>query len=82
MAATPKRAARAEAALIGQPWTASTVAGAQAALEADFQPIGDMRASAAYRMAVAKNLLRRLHIETTEPNAATRLVGDRSLAHA
>ena len=82
MAATPKRAARAEAALLGRAWDEAALGDAQAALDEDFQPIGDMRASAGYRMAVARNLLRRLHIETTAPGAETRLVGDRSLAHA
>ena len=82
MAGTPKRAGHAEAALLGRPWTAATLARAQAALEEDFSPLSDMRASAGYRMTVAKNLLRRLHIETTQPDVQTRLVGDRSLAHA
>ncbi len=36
-----------------------------AALGQDFQPITDMRASAGYRLPVARNLLRRLHVETT-----------------
>ena len=36
-----------------------------AALGEDFQPITDMRASAGYRLPVARNLLRRLHVETT-----------------
>ena len=80
MAATPKRAAHAEAAILGQAWTEATVAAAVTALGEDFQPITDMRASAAYRLAVARNLLRRLHVETTT-SAETRLVGDRSLAH-
>ncbi|MCH7555117.1 MAG: xanthine dehydrogenase, small subunit, partial [Proteobacteria bacterium] len=42
-----------------------------------FPPIDDLRASADYRMAVAKNLLMRLYIETTEPDQETRLVGRR-----
>ena len=45
------------------------------ALERDFSPISDWRASADYRMTVAKNLLRRCFIETTAPDSATRLVG-------
>ncbi len=81
MAATPKRARRAEAALLGQPWGEATVAAAIAALPEDFAPITDMRASAAYRMQVAGNLLRRLHLETTDPAALTRLVPARSAAH-
>ncbi len=65
MAATPKRAARAEAALVGQPWTAQTIAEAQAALAEDFAPIGDWRASAEYRALAAKNLLRRFFLESS-----------------
>ena len=80
MAATPKRALHAEAAIIGQPWTEATVTAGMLALERDFQPITDMRASAAYRLKAARNLLRRLHVETTT-KATTRLVGDRDLAH-
>ena len=80
MAATPKRAAHAEAAIVGKPWSTASVEAAMAALARDFQPISDMRASAGYRLKVARNLLRRLHVETTTA-AETRLVGDRSLAH-
>jgi xanthine dehydrogenase small subunit len=82
MAATPKRASHVEAALVGKPWNQATVETAMDALEQDFAPITDMRASAAYRTMVARNLLRRLLIETTEPATETRLVGERSLAHA
>jgi xanthine dehydrogenase small subunit len=81
MAATPRRARHVEAALEGRPWSAATIDAAMAALEDDFAPISDWRASAAYRMLAARNLLRRLHIETTDHEAETRLVGDRSLAH-
>ena len=63
MATTPRRAPRAEAALEGQAWRAETFAAAAAALAKDFAPIGDMRASAAYRTTVAGNLLHRLHLE-------------------
>src|SRR3954453_9786659 len=80
MAATPKRAAHAEAAIVGRPWTDAAVEAGMAALGQDFQPISDMRASAGYRLSVARNLLRRFHLETTG-TAATRLVGERSLAH-
>ena len=59
MAATPKRAARAEAALTGQPWSHDTVRAAMAALTQDFTPLSDMRASAAYRMEAAQNMLLR-----------------------
>jgi xanthine dehydrogenase small subunit len=82
MAATPRRAPKVEAALVGKPWSQATIEAAMAALEQDFAPITDMRASAAYRTLVARNLLQRLLIETTEPATETRLVGERSLAHA
>ncbi|WP_135448424.1 xanthine dehydrogenase small subunit [Tabrizicola caldifontis] len=59
MAGVPKRAALAEAALLGRPWTEATVEAAAEAMAGDFTPLTDMRASAAYRMLTAQNLLRR-----------------------
>ena len=59
LAGTPKRASKAEAALIGQPWSADTVAAAKAALADDFSPLTDWRASAGYRAMTAANLLER-----------------------
>jgi xanthine dehydrogenase small subunit len=82
MAGTPKRAAGAEQALLGQPWTRASVEAAQAALAQDFTPLDDWRASSAYRRMVASNLLLKFFVETSNPAAETRLVGDRSLAHA
>lgn len=64
MAAVVKRASAAEAALVGQVWSSDAVTAAQDALAQDFQPLSDMRASAAYRMEVARNLLRRFWLET------------------
>lgn len=75
MAGIPKRAKAAEAALLGRYWNEATVAAAIAALAGDFTPLTDMRASAAYRLKVAGNLLRRFLIETTAPEAATRVAG-------
>ena len=75
MAGIPKRARAVEAALIGQPWTAGTVEAAIPAFETDFQPLTDMRGSAAYRLAVAKNLLRKCFAETGPGGAPQRLVG-------
>lgn len=82
MAAIPKRAAATEAALTGKPWTKETVEAALAAMEQDYTPLTDWRASAWYRMAVAKNLLRKFHAETSGPAAPIRLVGEGRLAHA
>jgi xanthine dehydrogenase small subunit len=66
MAATPKRAPKAEAALVGKKdLDEAAIAAATAALAEDYQPISDMRASAEYRMLVAQNLLRRFFIEGT-----------------
>lgn len=64
MAATVKRAAAAEAALIGRPWDQAAVDTAKAALPHDFQPLSDLRASAPYRLRVAQNLLQRFWLET------------------
>ena len=64
MAATVKRAAATEASVIGEPWNETTLAAAQQALASDFAPLSDMRASAAYRLQVAQNLLRRLWLQT------------------
>ena len=64
MAATVRRAAAAEAAIVGQPWTEATLQAAMAALASDFKPLTDLRASAAYRMQVSQNLLRRFWLET------------------
>lgn len=71
MAATPKRARHAEAALTGRPFDAAALSDARTALAQDFQPLSDMRASAAYRMQVAANLLTRLQLELA--GATTRI---------
>lgn len=63
MAGTPRRAAGAEAALIGAPWTEATVAAACEALARDFTPLSDMRASAGYRLQAAQGMLRRYWLE-------------------
>jgi xanthine dehydrogenase small subunit len=70
MAATPRRAPGCERALVGRPWSEATIEAAVAALDRDFAPIGDGRASAAYRRRVAGNLLRRLWLETSRPDLA------------
>lgn len=64
MAGIVKRAAQAEAALQDRAWDEAALKAAQAALAHDFTPLGDMRASAAYRLQVAQNLLRRFWLET------------------
>lgn len=64
MAGTPKRAKACEAALIGRPWTEATIEAAMTALDTDYAPMSDMRASAAYRALAARNMLRKVFLET------------------
>jgi xanthine dehydrogenase small subunit len=71
MAATVQRAAAAEAAVRGQPWTAPTVQAAMAALAQDFTPLSDARASAAYRLQAAQNLIQRFWLETRRDDPLT-----------
>jgi xanthine dehydrogenase small subunit len=70
MAATPKRAESCEAALLGRPWSPETVRLGMAALQEDYTPMSDVRASSAYRLSVAANLLQRFWLETS-PEAAS-----------
>ncbi|MEM1101960.1 MAG: xanthine dehydrogenase small subunit [Pseudomonadota bacterium] len=56
MAGTPKRAACFEAAIDGKRWTRATVEAALHTLAEDYQPLSDMRASAAYRLKTAQNM--------------------------
>ncbi|GAB3242854.1 xanthine dehydrogenase small subunit [Chitinimonas naiadis] len=71
MAATPQRARACEAALLGQPWDEATLRLGQQALEQDFQPLSDARASAAYRRQAAANLLRRYWLESTAASSGS-----------
>jgi len=64
VAATPVRAVQTEATLRGQPWTLATVQNAMSVLRAEFTPLSDMRASAAYRTVVLGNLLQRYWLES------------------
>jgi xanthine dehydrogenase small subunit len=64
VAATPARARQAEAVLLGKPWNADAARHAADALRAEFRPISDMRASAAYRSEVLGNLMQRFWLET------------------
>jgi len=82
MAATPKRASRAEKALIEKyldrphDWDEAI-----ALLAEDFKPIDDLRASAAYRLDVARALLRKALTEIGGASTrATRITGFRETA--
>ncbi|MBV9738342.1 MAG: xanthine dehydrogenase small subunit [Hyphomicrobiales bacterium] len=81
MAATPKRASHAEALLLGREWSEEAAGRAAAALERDFKPLDDWRASARYRMRCAQNLLRRFAIEICAPRIETRIAGPLARPH-
>ncbi len=59
VAATPVRAVKTEAVLRGHDFSQANLTLAQACLMQEFQPISDMRASAAYRRKLLGNLLQR-----------------------
>ena len=63
MAAIPKRAKFCEKILLNSFVNDETIYKAKKALEKDFKPISDMRASGSYRMEVAKNLLEKFCVE-------------------
>ncbi len=65
VAATPARAVKTEAALIGKAWSEALARAAGASLQAEFNPISDMRASSAYRREVLGTLLQRFWLETS-----------------
>ena len=65
MASIPKRAKYCEKILLNSPITDQIINKAKEALEQDFKPVSDMRASAKYRMIVAKNLLHKCFLEIT-----------------
>jgi xanthine dehydrogenase small subunit len=64
LAATSKRAPTAEAAINGREWNEATARQAMQMLAQDYSPLTDMRASGAYRMKAAQNLLQRFWLET------------------
>lgn len=66
MAAIPKRAAHAEAALEGKAPDAAAFQAARQALGKDFQPMSDVRGSAHYRQLSAANLLERLRLSIAQ----------------
>ncbi|MDB5458291.1 MAG: hypothetical protein JWO72_32 [Caulobacteraceae bacterium] len=65
MAGIPRRAPACEAALVGSAWTRETMERAARALPDDFQPLSDVRGSAAYRLRAAGALLTRMWLQAT-----------------
>ncbi len=66
MAATPIRAPRTEAALTNQAFKRTTFEAAMAEIEADFDPLTDLRASRQYRLRTAAHCLLRFWLEHGE----------------
>ena len=73
MAEIPKRATACEQVLNGKPWSQETINSAMQAMLEDYTPLTDMRATAGYRMRVARNLLQRFFLEHTENPYPVRL---------
>ncbi len=65
VAPTPARARQTETLLTGQAWHAHSLQQAQTALQAEFTPLSDLRASSHYRRAVLAGLLQRAWLEST-----------------
>ena len=77
VAATPVRVRAAEQALIGGPWTEPAVRAAMAEFDHALSPLSDMRATAAYRSLVARNLLLKCFLETSgQSPARTRILAE------
>ncbi|ATG40642.1 xanthine dehydrogenase small subunit [Phaeobacter piscinae] len=74
MAGVPKRASHVEAALIGQPLSAATLATARGEFARDFTPMSDMRASADYRLEAAANMLARYFDDLGQPTTPTHVL--------
>jgi len=66
MAAIPKRAIYCEKVLLNSLFTKDIIEKAKNALEKDFSPISDMRATVKYRKIIAKNLLEKFFLEINE----------------
>ncbi len=86
MAAVVRRAGAAEAELLGGRWDEAAVRRAMQALELDFQPLDDLRASRRHRLRVARNWLWRLWLQWREqdplPARALRVREPRATAWA
>lgn len=69
VAATPLRARATEAALVGRPWTETTVREAAAVMAGEGTPMDDHRASASYRSAMLGQSLLRFYFTEQEAGA-------------
>ena len=69
MAGIPKRASHVERALVGKPWSLQAIEETEDEWMKDFVPLTDVRASAKYRLKVARNLLTRYFMERSGQSA-------------
>jgi xanthine dehydrogenase small subunit len=76
VAATPLRAAAAEEALRGRPWTRGIVTAAADELARAGTPMGDHRASQGYRIAMLRNSLLKFYAENPGPGGGLRSAAD------
>jgi xanthine dehydrogenase small subunit len=73
MAGIPKAATHLEQALLNQKVSMASFEKAAQVLDQDFAPMTDVRATSAYRMQVAQNLIQKCAFELSNPNAVTRI---------
>ncbi len=78
VAATPIRAKKAEAFLVGKPWNEATLRGAQIELAAELAPIDDHRSGAAFRRDLITSLLEKFFRGDTSGAQDLRMTFDRS----
>ena len=64
VAATPRRALQTQAALEGQTWSAALAQHAGQVMQAEFEPLSDLRASADYRRTLLKTLWQRCWLQS------------------
>ncbi len=86
VAATPARARRTEEALLGRPWSETTIREVSAVLDGEFTPISDARGSARYRRRIITRLLEKFFHgeewrEDATPRPAAETGGDRAVPH-
>jgi xanthine dehydrogenase small subunit len=66
MAGIPKRAKHVEACLTGKKWDMNSIKASHDQWSQDFKPLTDLRASADYRLSVARNLLTRYFYDLSD----------------
>ena len=69
MAEIPRRAMKCEEALEGRDWNEETIKLGMEAIQKDFSPISDFRATKDYRLQVSQNLLLRYFYELNNSSA-------------